>query len=271
LCFAAVLLDLASSTTGDDLIESMDIENSEFRFSSPALGADDVHLWRINLEATAKDEPRWSTVLSTDEQAHAARFRFQKDRRYYTAARAILRQVLAGYLEVDPRALTFAYSAKEKPALGGIYSDSELAFNISHSGGIALFACTRNRQIGVDVEQIRSDFDTDAIARRFFSEAERQELASLPAAERHEAFFRVWTRKEAYIKATGDGLSLPLQDFDVSLVPGHKSALLATRPNAQEAKRWSLRDIRVKPGYAGALCVSGTGWRLVDGTGCDRL
>ena len=247
---------------------SMDIAHAGFRIDTTlALGADEVHLWRVDLQATAGAEDQWSAVLSPDEKARAARFHFEIHRQYYTAGRAVLRQVLAGYLAADPKELMFTYSPKNKPALGGAHAESGLTFNVSHSGDIALFAVTRHRQVGVDVEHIRHDFDTAAIANRFFSSVEQEQLAALPFEQRHDAFFRCWTRKEAYIKATGEGLSLPLHQFDVSFAPHNQNALLATRPDQAESKRWSLRDVEVKLGYAGALCVSGTGWNLIDWSG----
>jgi 4'-phosphopantetheinyl transferase len=114
----------------------------------------------------------------------------------------------------------------------------------------------------VDVEQIRQNFDHEAIASRFFSRQEQQQLAALPAAERYRGFFRCWTRKEAYIKAEGSGLSLPLHQFDVSLGAGDSSLLLATRPDSAEAARWTLREVQAGDGYVAALCVQGDGWRL---------
>ena len=135
-------------------------------------------------------------------------------------------------------------------------------FNVSHSGGIALLAFVRGREIGIDVEQVRSDFDLEAIARRFFSAHEQDQLFALAAETRIEAFFRCWTRKEAYIKATGDGLSLPLSQFDVSLASGEGNVLLATRPDASEAERWLLREIPASAGFVAAVCVQGQGWKL---------
>jgi 4'-phosphopantetheinyl transferase len=221
-------------------------------------------LWRVDLNALANEESRWITILSDDEKARAARFHFAADRQHFIAGRAWLRRVLAAYLEMDPKDLSFVYSEKNKPALGGALVDCGLNFNISHSGGVALFGFTRARQIGVDVEYVRHDFETASIAARFFSQREQQQLAALPVEQRHEAFFRCWTRKEAYIKATGDGLSLPLNQFDVSIAGDDHNALLATRPDELETKRWSLRDVRAGNGFCGALCVAGTGWKLVD-------
>ena len=123
------------------------------------------------------------------------------------------------------------------------------------------------REIGVDVEQLRPDSDLEAIARRFFSTHEQSQLAALPAEEKVDAFFRCWTRKEAYIKATGDGLSLPLGQFDVSLAAGEKNALLATRPDGSEAGRWLLQEVPGGPGYIAALCVRGQDWKLNDWSG----
>ena len=130
-----------------------------------------------------------------------------------------------------------------------------------------MFAFSRRRELGVDVEQIRGDSDLDAIAGRFFSAHEQRQLAALPAPEKVEAFFRCWTRKEAYIKATGDGLSLPLSQFDVSISNGEPNALLATRPDASEAARWLLHEVPAGSGCIAALCVRGQDWKLNDWSG----
>jgi 4'-phosphopantetheinyl transferase len=243
----------------------MNITGSRFQIESPlALPEDEVQLWRMDLHAVGADESRWQRVLSVDEAARASRFHFARDRQRYVAARALLRTILASYLETDPGSLRFSYSEKEKPSLGAEHADSNVRFNITHSGGIALLAFTRRREIGVDVEQVRHDFDPGAIATRYFSTHEQNQLADLPAEEKVDAFFRCWTRKEAYIKATGDGLSLPLSQFDVSLVPGEIDALLATRPDGSEAASWLLREAPAGPGYVAALCVRGRDWMLND-------
>jgi 4'-phosphopantetheinyl transferase len=226
------------------------------------LPADEVHLWRIDLEAISADESRWQRVLSADEKTRAARFLLSSDRRNFVASRALLRIILAAYLATDPSLLTFAYSKKEKPYLGPEHAESDVTFNVSHSHGIALLAFSRHREVGIDVEQIRRDFDVEAISRRFFSTHEQQQLAASPHDSRFAAFFRCWTRKEAYIKATGEGLSFPLRHFDVSIVEGDHDALRSTRPDPAEAALWSLREIPAGSGYVAALCVRGRGWRL---------
>ncbi len=236
------------------------------------LNAEDVHLWRVDISAMTPCVPNWTRILSQDEQKRASRFHYPVDRNRFVIARAVLRQILGSYLRKDPEALVFTYSEKEKPSLGGEDVTSGLAFNVSHSGNLAFLAFGRSREIGVDVEQCRPNTDTQAIAARFFSVREQEDLAALPEEERKEAFFRCWTRKESFIKAIGQGLSMPLRDFDVSLEPGNLNALLATRPNPLERTRWTVRDLAVEPGYAAALCVSGNDWRLVDQAGpeCSR-
>jgi 4'-phosphopantetheinyl transferase len=241
----------------------MNITNAGFQIQAPLeLPEDEVQLWRVDLEAVRGDESRWQKLLSVDESTRASRFHFSNDRQRFVASRALLRIILAGYLATDPNGLRFSYSQKEKPSLQPQQAGSDITFNISHSAGIALFAFTRGRDVGVDVERVRRDFDVEAIARRFFSEHEQRQLASFPPEEKADAFFRCWTRKEAYIKATGDGLSLPLSQFDVSLVAGEPNALLATRPDGSEINRWLLQEVPGGDGHIGALCVRGRDWKL---------
>jgi 4'-phosphopantetheinyl transferase len=173
-----------------------------------------------------------------------------------------LRILLAGYVDADPAELVFHYSEKEKPSLKSVPSGSHVEFNASHSGGVALLAFARGRALGVDVEQLRENFDHAAIARRFFSEQEQRQLLALAPPERYHGFFRCWTRKEAYVKAQGAGLSLPLHQFDVSLKAGDGNALLSTRPDIAEAAQWLLQEVPAGDGYVAALCVRGHGWRL---------
>jgi 4'-phosphopantetheinyl transferase len=246
------------------MVQNMNITDSGFQIEAPlALPEDEVQLWRVDLEAIRAEESRWQKILSSDEATRASRFHFSRDRQCFVAGRALLRIILAGYLATDANGLRFSYSDKEKPSLAPPHADSNVMFNISHSGGVALLAFTRGRAIGVDVEQVRSDFELEAIARRFFSAHEQSQLAAVPAEEKPAAFFRCWTRKEAYIKATGDGLSLPLSQFDVSLAAGEQNALLATRPDASEVSRWLLRDVPGGTGFMAAVCVRGRDWKLI--------
>jgi 4'-phosphopantetheinyl transferase len=240
----------------------MNITDANFNIPPLVISKDEVQVWRVDLEAIRGEESRWQAVLSPDESARAARYHFAADRQRYVASRAWLRMILARYFASEAKALSFSYSQKEKPSLGPAFAASGVTFNISHSGGIALLAFAREREIGVDVEQIRHDFDLEGISRRFFSAREQSELSAVPAEEKTATFFRCWTRKEAYIKATGDGLSLPLSQFDVSLLSGDDDALLATRPDDSEATRWLLREVGAGPGYVAALCGRGRDWKL---------
>lgn len=249
----------------------MNIAAPDFEVESLlALPNDEVHLWRLDLAATASNEERWARMLSNEENHRASRFHFTVDRQRFVTSRAVLRMLLAAYLGFEPDDISFSYSEKEKPLLAPVITPAPAAsgvtFNISHSGEVALLAFTRRRRIGVDVELIRAGIELDGIARRFFSEREQKELSAKNEEDKATAFFRCWTRKESYIKAVGDGLSLPLVQFDVTLesTDKDKNLLRATRPDASEAGRWLLREVHAGDGYAAALCVEGHDWRLHD-------
>ncbi len=244
--------------------QTMNITAPNFHIDRPlALSSSQVHLWRLDLEALRGHESRWNEVLSPDELSRSARFHFPRDRQHFVASRAVLRTILGAYLDKQPARLNFIYSKKEKPFVDPI-EGSDVTFNVSHSGGVALMAFTRVREIGVDIEHLRPDVDLESIAGRFFSAEEQKQFSALSAEDKGEAFFRCWTRKEAYIKATGDGLSLPLNQFDVALTPTRDNCLLATRPDSTEASRWLLKEVPGGTGYVAALCVRGADWQLKD-------
>jgi 4'-phosphopantetheinyl transferase len=227
-----------------------------------ALPADQVHVWRIGIHWPPERIRGLQRVLSLDEQAKAARFHFAIDRTRYVVGRGVLRQLLARCLELAPDELCFDYNAFGKPSLRGSFSGGQMQFNLSHSGDFVLIAVARGRAVGIDVERIRTDMALNRIAAQFFSPHERTALATLEARQQYEGFFACWTRKEAYIKARGDGLSLPLDQFDVSLLPGEAARLLETRPDSAEARCWILRDLEVGFDYKAALAVQGGGWDL---------
>lgn len=225
------------------------------------IGRNEVHIWRADLDRMAERMPDLLRTLTPDEREKAGRFRFQKDRDRFVVARGLLRAILGGYLQVRPHQLRFIYGAHGKPSLPSEFGGGALQFNLSHSQGQALYAVAHRRQVGVDIEQVRSDFTCLEIARRFFSSCEVDALRSLPPEEQTEAFFNCWTRKEAYIKARGEGLSLPLDQFNVSLAPGEQAALLSCS-QSQELSRWSLQGLEVSPGFVAALAVEGHDYRL---------
>jgi 4'-phosphopantetheinyl transferase len=226
------------------------------------LSSAEVHVWRASLDLDSSCVEHLQHALSADELQRAARFHFPRDRRRFTVARGVLRDILGRYLGVPPSEPGFRYSAYGKPALGAGFDAVGVRFNISHSHEMALFAVTCGREIGVDIEYLSREIRGEEIAQHFFSAHECASLRALPAAAKHEAFFNCWTRKEAYIKAHGEGLSLPLDQFDVSLAPGEPAALLATRNDPREVQRWSLQALTPGPGYVAALAVEGQGWQL---------
>lgn len=229
----------------------------------PPLTAEEVHVWRIALEVGDSLLTRWREILAADERRRAERFHFEKDCRHFIAGRGALRVLLAGYLGWRPEDIRFAYSNYGKPLLAPETNGSDLRFNLTHSHGLALLAVTRGRDIGVDVERLRDmERDGEPLAERFFSPRESAVLRSLPAELRREAFFLCWTRKEAYIKAKGQGLSLPLDQFDVTLHPDEPAALLATQYDPDDARRWSMQNLLPEEGYVGALVGEGHSWRL---------
>jgi 4'-phosphopantetheinyl transferase len=226
------------------------------------LGLDEVHVWRANLDQTPSQIQSFRHNLATDEQARAERFHFERDREHFIVARGVLRAILGGYLKRAPEGLSFCYGSHGKPALAGESGGDAIRFNVSHSHGIALYAVTRGREVGVDLERIRFNLAVAEIAERFFSRREVAMLRTLPTEEQREAFFRSWTRKEAYLKARGEGLSSPLDQIDVSPASGKPDAVPGTQPDSSEASRWTFQELAPAPGYVAALAVEGHGWRL---------
>lgn len=227
-----------------------------------ALPDDEVHIWRAELDLPPARIDEFQRILAPDERSRAEKFYFERDRIHYTAGRSLLRMILGRYLQAEPGQIQFHYNAYGKPALAPAHGPGPLRFNLSHSGGLALYAFANSREIGVDVEHIRTDLDHAQIAAHTFSALENALLSSLPADVQPVAFFNCWTRKEAYIKAHGLGLSLPLDQFAVSLAPGEPARLLHTAGAPQEAERWSLQALAPGPGYAGALAAEGLAWHL---------
>jgi 4'-phosphopantetheinyl transferase len=239
-------------------------EDAEVVWQSPGvelrLPRHEVHVWRARLDLP-QSLAGFLATLAPDEKERAARFHFQKDRNHFIVARGLLRAILSRYLARRPEQLSFSYSAHGKPSLASEHG-SDVRFNVSHSHGMALFAFARGRDLGVDLEWVRADVAEEQIAERFFSACEVTALRALPAERQAEAFFNCWTRKEAYIKARGEGLSLPLNQFDVSLAPGEPAALLCTRLEADEVSRWSMTELAPGAGFKAALVVEGRDWRL---------
>ncbi len=223
--------------------------------------AEDIHVWRIPIgeQQPAALAESQRAQLDPDETERAARFHFERDRRRFILSRGALRSILGRCLEIDPAEVAFEYGRHGKPeiapGLHGVSAAPGLQFNVSHAGDFALIAVGREHRLGIDLERVRPMKDADAVARRFFSPAECLEYESFPAAGRPAAFFRCWTRKEAFIKAIGEGLSRPLHAFDVTLAPGAPPRLLRVDGHPGEEKRWALYSFEPAPGYFAALIV----------------
>lgn len=219
-----------------------------------ALGAADAHVWMAWLDAPEEVLQQWQQVISTEERERMNRFLRPEDRRRFLAAHAILRLLLARYVQVPPEELRFGKDTFGKPHLLG--QSRTVSFNLSHSAEMALFGFARDRRIGVDVEQIRPGNGLEEVADRFFAPGEIATLRSLPAEHRTDAFFNCWTRKEAYLKARGCGLSGGLADFEVSLRPD-EPAILRASVDPQDSVPWSLVHLTPGTGYVGAAVVEG--------------
>ncbi|HZQ06506.1 MAG TPA: 4'-phosphopantetheinyl transferase superfamily protein [Anaerolineae bacterium] len=213
----------------------------------------EIHLWRVPLNVDAAQQDTMHTQFSPDETERAARFHFERDRTRFIVAHAALRQILARYTRKNPNALSFRVGAYGKPTLA---FETDIQFNLSHSGNLALIALTRGRAIGVDVESIRDNFDPLALATRFFSPPEIEDLRACDPATRTAQFFTLWTRKEAFIKAVGHGLSLSLSSFDISEVRGDRVRVLESRGDYEKTDWWVKTVLREQE-YVGALAVEG--------------
>lgn len=235
-----------------------------WRFSQPsALPDDQVHLWRASLECDQVRLLAFQHTLASEEQERADRFRFQKDRRHFIAARGALRVILGRYLGIDARQVPIGYSAYGKPILIQAAAPPALQFNLSHSHGVAVFAFSRGRELGVDLECIQPDLATDQLAASFLSPRQIDALRALSPEDRVKTFFSCWTRKEAYVKARGEGFFVDPKQFDVPLEPGTAEAILSHPAHPHETRRWMRIDLEPVPGYIGALVVEGRDWQAL--------
>lgn len=228
----------------------------------PALEANAVHAWVSPLHVPWDERMALAKVLDAAERDRASRFRFPKHRWEFVTARGTLKTVLGRYLDVPADRVRLAYGEKGKPYLVGPEGSLDLRFNLSHSGDFFLIGVAAGRELGIDIERIRADLADDGMARTSFSEPEVAVFRALAAHQREQAFFACWSRKEAFIKATGEGVSYGLQDFDVTLGPEEEPRLLGCRKDAAAVSRWKLRALDPVPGYAAALVAEGHDWRV---------
>ncbi|GAB1544268.1 4'-phosphopantetheinyl transferase superfamily protein [Scytonema sp. NUACC21] len=234
----------------------MTVDNSSWQPAPTNLTLlqDEVHVWRINLDQPDSQLQHLAATLSSDEVCRAKRFYKEQHRQRFIAGRGILRTILGRYLGIEPQELQFCYEPSGKPVLADSFADRKLWFNLTHSQGLALCAVTSARQVGVDLEYVRPISDVLSLANRFFSPAEYGVLSSLPPHQVQEVFFRYWTCKEAYLKATGVGIA-QLEQIEVLLTPGQPAKL-------KTEQQWSLLEIIPENNSVAAIAVQGSGMRL---------
>jgi len=219
----------------------------------------EVHVWHAALVVPEQGIDSLLDLLDAQERDRASRFKLHAPRYQFILSHAFLRSALGLYLDIPARNLRFVTGGNGKPALA---DGHELKFNLSHSGGAAVLAIARNRELGVDIERIREDVNALDLAQRFFSAPEVEWLKSQPASTLRSAFFSCWTAKEAYVKACGEGLSLPLSGFGVVSPSTGNDLKLQIYGDATESRRWSVRPLDLGPDFRAALAVEGENWQL---------
>ncbi len=230
-------------------------------FAKPFLTSSEVHVWAVWLNTPTEISRAYRDLLVAEEIVRAERFAFENLRRHYEVSQGALRLLLARYLKRLPRELIFTFGPRGKPALA---DDVHLQFNLSNSGEMSLYALTTNCEIGVDVEQVRPLIDLSDLASRYFCDAEAAELSSIDDERfRLEAFYRCWTRKEAYIKAIGTGLYHPLDQFQVTLLANDPARFVHIGGSAKTADGWTLQHLDPAPDYIGALAYQGAPRKII--------
>lgn len=234
----------------------MNLRQHIWRQSSdqPILKDGEIHVWRVDLNYESPRVQELFETLSEDEKRKAENYRFEKDRNNFIAARGILRKILGGYLGVSPDQIRFSYNRFGKPSLDA--GNQQIRFNVTHSAGIALFAVTRGREIGIDIEFIDNGYPVLKTVEIFFSPDETKMLKKLSSDLQTAAFFGVWTRKEAILKAIGKGFSYSPKKFSVSVI-AKKRETLSLADDFHEARQWSLMTLSSEPNYSAALAVEG--------------
>ena len=233
--------------------------------TQPSLPHDEVHVWAVALNPPPEKISTLAATLSREEHDRAQKFRFDQHRHRFIAGRGALRALLAGYLQVEPARLEFVYSYRGKPRLAGV-GEGGIHFNLAHSDDLALIAVTQLGAIGVDVERVRPMPDAERIAERFFSAGELNSFRTVPAALRDPAFFSLWTRKESWLKATGDGIGESLSKIEVAFLSDEAPRVLAIAGDAAAGAAWKLCALNPAEGFVGALAIQSRDVRL----GCWR-
>lgn len=220
------------------------------------LNANEVHVWSFRLDAPSMSLASFLSLLSQDEHERARRFHFDIHRNRFVVGRAMLRLLLSRYLQIPAQSLEFNYGHFGKPALAGTLNGTQLRFNLAHSDELALVAITRTGEIGVDLERVRPPTDMNELVARFFSSREARQFQKLPLEQKPIAFFNLWTRKEAWLKATGQGIGHLLNQVEVSFLPGERARLLTLPESLGSNSKWSLHELSTGPGFVASLAVA---------------
>jgi 4'-phosphopantetheinyl transferase len=226
-----------------------------FAAKTPALADNELHVWRASLDSPSQLLHRFTGTLNANEKERAEKFLVPQAREHFITARGILRALLSMYLEIDPEKVELQHGPEGKPSLSYVHN-SQICFSVSHSQGMGLFAFAQRHEVGVDIERIKANFRSMEIASHFFATDEVTALAKLPPELEAEAFYACWTRKEAYVKARGRGLSIPLKSFTVNFTDSEQ--LLRDETGAP----WSCYRLEPTPGFAGAVVAEGENWSL---------
>lgn len=235
------------------------------RFGLPGdlfLQEGEVHVWFVRLPKMSAHFESILEILAPDEVARAARFRFDGNRNEYILTRGFLRHILSSYAGSAPHLLRFCYNSYGKPTLAAPWCGNRLEFSVSHSRGVAVCAVMRDGQVGVDLEYLHQDVEFDQIAEQFFSPREMSLFRRLPSNKKRVAFFSCWTRKEAYIKARGEGMFLDLRSFDVAFAQDQPASVFIGTDNPSETRRWSLADLSAPVGYTASVAFEGVVGRI---------
>jgi len=239
----------------------------QFHWNDPPdqckLGVRDVHVWAADLCRTAEQIAAFELTLASDERDRAARFAFARDRNRFVAGRGVLRAILGTYLKTQPARLRFAYGSRGKPVLADLPGDDDLHFNAAHSDDLLLIAVTRACAVGIDVERIRPLEDAEELADRFFSPSEAAQLTMLPKDRRATAFFDLWTRKEACLKATGQGITELLDQIEVSFLPQDAARVIRISGDSHLAQEWTLQELLPANQFKAALAAAANNLQII--------
>jgi 4'-phosphopantetheinyl transferase len=239
------------------ILVNMNTDELQWRQAAPGelINSNEVHVWRVFLDVPTVEFESLLGFLSVDELARAERFHFERDQKRFIAARGILRKILGNYLNKHPGKICFEYSSHGKPMLAHNHGDDNLCFNLSHSCAFALYAVTLSKNIGIDIESIRDNVSIEQVAQQFFSQNEISSLEKIDINKRSGLFFQYWTRKEAFLKARGEGISFPMEQCDVSLISGSVLSPVTLQDNNSKTSSLYVQDLFPGNGYAAAIAI----------------